>query len=185
MLGKTHITVGIAAALAVTHPETVPGVVTAMVGGAVGGWMPDVDCKDIDVDREKGLDIIIDALFIGAFIVVDALVGNGMCQYIRDNWGVVVWGSLFGLIILGLLGYLTKHRTFTHSFLGMALFCTAVYFFCRPAALAFAIGYASHLFADMFNKLGLQLFFPILKWRPCWKVCASNKKANKILFWIA
>lgn len=111
------------------------------------------------------------------------LIGKGMCQYIISNWGIPIWISFFSIIILLLIGLNTKHRTFTHSFLAIFLYSTAMYFFCRPASLPFLIGYASHIVADLFNKLGVQLFFPF-KWRPCLKLCSSNKKANKVLFWI-
>lgn len=84
MLGKTHITLGIASALIITHPATVPGVMTSMIGGAIGGWIVDVDCKDMDPDREKVYDTIIDGLFIGAMIVLDFLIGNGVCSYILN-----------------------------------------------------------------------------------------------------
>lgn len=190
MLGKTHFVLGMASALTITHPQTVPGVITAMTAGALGGWIVDVDIKNRDIERsddakqENLYDIIIDGLFIFAFIVLDFFIGKGMCQYIIDNWGVKIWGSLFGIIILLFIGLNTKHRTFTHSLLALALFSGSMYLFCQPAAIPFAIGYASHLIADLFNKLGLQIFFP-LKWRPCLKLCRSDKKANRILFWIS
>lgn len=188
MLGKTHIALGIASALLITHPLTVPGVVTTITGGALGGWIVDVDLKNRDVTkdadeaREKIYDTIIDGLFICAFLLLDFFIGKGIWKYIIDHWGLQIWGSLMGFIILLLIGLNTKHRTFTHSFIGMALFVFSMYFLCRPIVVPFAIGYASHLVADFFNKLGLQLFFP-LKWRPCLKLCGSDKKANKILFW--
>ena len=190
MLGKTHFVLGMASALAITHPQTVPGVITAMTAGAIGGWIVDVDIKNSDAElsedakRESIYDAIIDGLFIISFIVLDFFIEKGMCQYVIDNWGVPVWGSLFGIIILMLIGLNTKHRTFTHSFLAMALLSGCVYMFCRPAVIPFAIGYASHLISDFFNKLGLQLFFP-LKWRPCLKLCRSDKKVNHILFWLS
>lgn len=190
MLGKTHFVLGMASALVITHPQTVPDVITAMTAGAIGGWIVDVDIKNRDIElsdeeeRENIYDIIIDGLFILAFIILDFFIGKGMCKYVIDNWGMKIWGSLLGILILTIIGVCTKHRTFTHSFLAMALFSSLVYWFCRPAAIPFAVGYASHLIADLFNKLGLQLFFP-LKWRPCLKICASNKKANRVLFWIS
>ena len=179
-----------ASALVITHPQTVPEVIAAMTAGAMGGWIVDVDLKNRsiersdDAERENVYDVIIDGLFILAFIVLDFFIGKGMCQYIIDNLSVTVVGSLLGIIALLLIGLNTKHRTFTHSFLAMALHSGLMYLFCRPAAIPFAIGYASHLIADFFNKLGLQLFFP-LKWRPCLKICRSDKKANKVLFWIS
>lgn len=184
MLGKTHITLGIASSLIITQPKTVSGVIGAMVGGAIGGWIVDVDCKRVDADKEKGLDSIIDGLFIGAFITVDYLLGNGMCQYIQSNWGVQIWGALIGLIVLLLIGFNTKHRTFTHSLFALLIFGVTVYFFCRPIVISFVIGYASHLVADLFNKKGIQIFYPV-KWRPCLNLCLSNGAANKALFWVA
>ena len=181
---------GMASALVITRPETVPGVIAAMTGGSIGGWIVDVDIKNRDIERsedaerESAFDIIIDLLFIFAFIAVDFFIGKGMCQYVIDNWGIRIWAALLGILILLLVGLNTKHRTFTHSFLAMALFSGMIYFFCRPAAVPFLIGYASHLIADFFNKLGLQLFFP-LKWRLCLKLCRSDKKANRVLFWVS
>lgn len=191
MKGSTHFVVGMASALAITHPQTVTGVITAMTSGAIGGWIVDIDVRNREssgsdeTKRKKVYDAIIDALFILAFIVVDFFIGKGMCQYVIDNWGIVVEGALFGILITLLIGFNTTHRTFTHSFLAMAIFTALMYFFCRPAAIPFLIGYASHLVADLFNKQGPQLFFPF-KWKPCLKRCESkNRKVNDVLFWIS
>lgn len=191
MLGKTHFVLGMASALAITRPQTVPGVITAMTAGAVGGWIVDFDMRNRNNDEqseearlENVYDAVIDGLFIFAFILLDFFIGKGMCQYIIENWGVRIWGSLIGILIILIFGLYSKHRTFTHSFLALALFSGLVYLFCRPAAIPFAIGYASHLISDLFNYLGLQLFYP-LKWKPCLKVCKSDKTANHTLFWIS
>lgn len=45
MMGKTHITVGIAAAYLITHPQTAPEFIIATVGGSIGGVMADIDVK--------------------------------------------------------------------------------------------------------------------------------------------
>ncbi len=184
MLGKTHITTGIASALIITHPDSVSGVIATMIGGAIGGWIVDIDTKKMDVDREKVYDTIINSLFIGALIAIDFLIGKGMCKYIIDNWGIKIWIAFAGFLILMILGFMSSHHTFTHSFLGIALFGISLYYLCRPIALAFVIGYASHLVLDLFNKRGQQLLFPI-RWYPCFGVCAANEKPNDVLFWIA
>ena len=184
MLGKTHITTGIASALIVIRPQTVPGVIATITGGAIGGWIVDVDCKKMDADREKIYDTIIDGLFIGAFVFLDYLIGKGLCKYISDNWGPKIIGGLAGIAVLLFLGLISKHRTFTHSLLCMLLFGGAVYLFCKPAVIAFLIGYGAHLIADLFNKRGIQILFPF-KMRPCFKLCDAGGKANRILFWIA
>lgn len=189
MLGRTHFVLGMASALIVIQPQTVPEVIGAMAGGAIGGWIADVDIKNRNVERsaetkrEIVYDTIIESLFLLAFIVVDYFTGKGMCQYVIDNWGLSVWGGLLGLTTLSVVGLFTKHRTFTHSFLAMALFSGMMFLFCQPVMIPFLIGYASHLVSDFFNKQGIQLFFP-LRWKPCLRMCLSDKKANRYLFWI-
>lgn len=64
-----------------------------------------------------------------------------------------------------------RHRRFTHSLLGVAVFTVFVFvawaglsLFVTGLSPAFAIitvvGYISHLAADSFNKQGIQLFYP-------------------------
>ncbi len=184
MTGRTHITVGIASALIITQPTTVPGIMAAITGGGLGGWIVDIDCKDADVNRENVYNTIIEGLFIGAFIALDFFIGNGMCQYMSENWGFEIGGALIGLIILAIIGFNTNHRTFTHSILGLLLFAIIIWFLCRPAAIPFAVGYASHMIIDLFNKRGEQIFFPIKK-GVCFGLCYAGKTVDKILFWIA
>lgn len=87
-------------------------------------------------------------------------------------------------MVLTIVGFNTKHRLFTHSILGWFLFGIIMFFLCRPITIPFAVGYASHIIADLFNKKGEQLFFPF-KRRFCFKLCDSGGTANKVLFWIA
>ncbi len=189
MQGKTHIALGMASALIVTHPVTAPEVIIAMTGGAIGGRIVDVDRNDIKIDpdsKNKGdvYDAIISFLFISVLVVLDFFLGNGISRFIIDNWGVKIWGGLLGIFILMLVAHFTPHRTFSHSFLGMGLFYVAVRLFCQPIALSFLVGFASHLVVDLFNIRGIQLFYP-LKWTPSFKLFKSNnQKANKYMFWI-
>jgi inner membrane protein len=184
MLRKTHIAIGISSALAITHPTTVSGVVTALIGGSLGGWIVDIDCKNTDVDREDVYDAIIDVLFISAFIVLDYFVGNGMCQYISKNLGIKLLAVAICFIGLMIIGFKTTHRSFTHSLLGWFLYGMIMFILCRPIAIPFMSGYLSHIIVDLFNKKGEQLFFP-LKTRFCFRLCDSDGKENKTLFWIA
>ena len=184
MLRKTHIAIGMSSALAITHPTTVSGVATALIGGSLGGWIVDIDCKNTDVDREDVYDAIIDVLFIGTFIVLDYFVGNGMCQYISENLGIRLLAVTICFIGLMIIGFKTTHRSFTHSFLGWLLYGMIMFILCRPIAIPFMAGYLSHIIVDLFNKKGEQLFFP-LKTRFCFRLCDSDGTANKTLFWIA
>jgi inner membrane protein len=59
------------------------------------------------------------------------------------------------------------HRTFTHSFLGtggIALIALPLLAVNHVAYAMFVMGYFSHPFLDLFNKEGVQLFWPSQKW---------------------
>ena len=183
MLKKTHIASGIASALILTTPSTIPNIISGIIGGAIGGWIADIDCKIIDYDKETIYDSIINGLFILLFVLLDFIIGKGICNYILSNWGISIWISLILFLLLLVFGFKSKHRTFTHSFASLIFFTICIYFLCRPMTLTFAIGYFSHIFIDLFNKKGLQLFYP-LKWKFSLNICHSDKKANNILYMI-
>lgn len=53
MLGRTHFVLGMASALVITQPKTIPGVITAMTAGAIGGWIVDIDIKNRDTNKSE------------------------------------------------------------------------------------------------------------------------------------
>ena len=90
-----------------------------------------------------------------------------------ELWDKIPAGSLIGRIVNPV--FIGGHRHLSHSFLGMALF-TAFFSLLLKIVLpylsssliphsslliAFILGYASHLFADMFTETGVPLLFPL------------------------
>lgn len=183
MQGKTHFTVGMATALLATQPATISGILASIAAGGIGGKLPDVDLKTSDINCEEVYNSIIDLLFISTIILIDYFVGNGICQYIIDNWGPRIWAGLIGFIVLLIVSIISPHRSFTHSFIGIVLYGVAMYLFCKPIVLPFLVGYVSHIFLDLFNKKGMTLFFPF-KHRFCLNMRDSKDKASEILYWI-
>lgn len=55
-----------------------------------------------------------------------------------------------------------------------------LYLLCRPIALAYFIGFSSHLLLDLMNKRKMQLFYP-LKAKIMFGWCSSDGTANKII----
>ena len=181
MQGKTHITLGIATGILVMQPQSVPEVMIATIGGVLGGTLPDIDIKKADTDREYIYDGIVDSIAVAVLIILDALIGNGACQYVYDNWGPVVWCAMAALIVLAIIGFSTSHRSFTHSFLAIGLFGASMYFLCRPAFVPFVSGYASHILIDLLNKKGMKLLFPLKK-RFSFNLCYADQSANEVFF---
>ena len=189
MLGKTHLVLGAASALLLTLPGTVPGLITAVTAGALGGWIVDIDAKEKNKKknrtriREPVYLKVLHGLLLGGILLLDLLIGKEMSGYVADHWGLRTLAALLTLAALTAFGAHTEHRTFTHSLPGFALFCGAMYLFCRPAALPFLIGYASHILADLCNFRALQLFYPLKRYYSL-KLCPSNGRENRILGWV-
>ncbi|MBN1168673.1 metal-dependent hydrolase [Candidatus Woesebacteria bacterium] len=109
---------------------------------------------------------------VGGFVAAD--VGSllpDMDQAGNDLWDILPAGEFLGKVFRRIF---YKHRTLTHSFLGVFLIYTFFSWllfkifdpsFLDPGILltSLMIGYVSHLLADCFTKEGLPLLFPF-KW---------------------
>ncbi len=178
----THITLGIASSLILTGPDTGQDVVVALVGGALGGLIVDVDGKGRDASEGKPLDWIVGGGLIAVLLLCDLFLGDGIFDYLVNHAGLPLVGGFAFLLCLLLVGFSSRPRTFMHSLLGLGLFGFAVFWFCRPLAFPFLIGYGSHLLADLLNNRGIQLLYP-LRGKFCFHFCAPDGKENRMLFW--
>lgn len=176
MMSRTHLTVGIAAALALSPVTDLQTCLLAAAGGAIGGVIPDVDI--FNTAHKK------DALLVG-LISFGILIG-GIVYYIMNHLiigDVLGHLSIFGAFcfdVLFVIGFFSDHRHFTHSILAMLLFSLSVSMICKPLMIPFAIGFISHLALDILNKKGMHLLFPYKKGF-CLKLCYADKLANKVL----
>lgn len=187
MMGKTHISVGIASSLILCQPKTKAEFISAIIGGAVGGVMSDIDVK-IDRSNKFAEKASKDALYgeiiaavIAAFaLIADALSGFNVINRIASNWiPAVVGGVVF--VVLTVLGEISTHRDRTHSILALILFTLSVAFIDTEIGIAFFFGYLSHLLIDLLNKSPERLFYPFKK-GVCFKVCYADRLGNDLLF---
>lgn len=181
MQGRTHVAVGIAAALALAAPSEVPALAAGCCAAALGGLMPDIDSEGSVVHRVEAWT----AGIVLAVILFETLAG--------ERLGVRLPGAglerapgfglgLAALLALWVLGHHTPHRSFTHSILGGGLFAWAFRTAFPDLAGWFAVAYAAHLAADFLNRRGEALFFPLKK-RYCLHLCPSDGRANAVLLW--
>ena len=161
MMGKTHFVIGVAAALAVTRPTTPQGCVAAVVGGAMGGVLSDLDLKhrreiqDALVARLLALGLVILALLI------DFSLQDGLTEQLRRRDRLTLTAGLLLFALLCLFGMTQQHRGFLHSLAALALLSLAVWMFSPPLLRPFAAGFGSHLVIDLPNKRPLRLFWPL------------------------
>ena len=184
MLGKTHVSAGMAASLLVLQPVSIAPLACALLGGALGGWISDIDVRGANLVRGTIVSVCVAALAFASRFLAEVLPRVAVLQAIAPEMGPasVVGAALFAGVTL--FGSLTAHRTFTHSIVGCALWYVAVCLLWPQIAPAFGIGLCSHLILDLLNKASkgsMQLFFP-LKTRVCLDVCRADGFANALIW---
>lgn len=182
MMGKTHLFMGITAAAVLTRPDTVGGCLAALMGGAVGGVLSDIDVKPGKGSRDDPDARVMAGGICVLALVADYLMGSGiMAELSARGWERMYLG-LGCLALLCILGYFQPHREFTHSFLALILFGGAVGLISPTIQPAFAAGFFSHIVLDILNRRPIRLLFPIGTGF-CLKLCYADKTVNRALMY--
>lgn len=184
MMSKTHITVGIAAAMAAYCPSDYAGILVSVVGGAIGGVLCDIECKSTPHNRDALTGRIIVAGITGATILADGLLKTGIWNRIMSQENYYLITGVIVLLVTCIMGRRSEHRTFSHSLLYVALI--TVGFFCILPELALPVlaGGLSHLAIDTLNKKPVPWLYPFRKKGICFRLCYASKIGNSILMWI-
>lgn len=183
MLGKTHVAMGVATALALTMPHTVSGCLCAVAGGALGGWISDIDVREAGRAHDVWQGAVM-ATGIGiAALAADAYRGGDAYAYVVDHLGLQTACAVAALFVLCVVGARARHRGFTHSLVGLALFSCAVAALCAPIAPAFAAGFASHIALDLLNHQRVRVLYPFGKGFSL-DICRSSGAINSFLLWL-
>lgn len=178
MMGKTHLFMGITAAAVLTRPDTVGGCLAALMGGAAGGVLSDIDVKPGKGSRDAPDARVMAGGICALALAVDHLIGSGIVAELKACGRERLYLGLGLLMLLCLVGYFQPHREFTHSFLALLLFSGAVGLFSSSIQPAFAAGFLSHIMLDVLNKKSVRLLFPIGTGF-CLKLCYADKMANR------
>lgn len=184
MLGKTHVSAGMAASLLVLQPVSAAPLACTLLGGALGGWISDIDVRGAKLVRGTIVSVCVVALAFASCFLSEMLSEVEALQAMAPEMGPasVVGAALFAAITL--LGSATAHRTFTHSIVGCALWYVSACLLWPQIAPAFGVGLCSHLILDLLNKApkgSMRLFFP-LKTRVCLDVCRADGFANALVW---
>lgn len=161
MTGRTHLAVGVAAALLAAGPAAgLTGLAVAAAGGAVGAVLPDLDVRDTAHPwRERLTRAGAAALFAGA-LVFDAANGASLArEAVTHGVGPLSLGAV-GLVALACAARLSAHRSFSHSLPALVGFAAATWLVCPPLAPSVALGFATHLALDLLTYRGLRLLWP-------------------------
>lgn len=145
MTYKTHINFGILFAILLVNSlylEKYQAIVFIIIS-AFTSLLPDVDHKKSFISNKF-------YLILGIIIIM----------FLAFEYNLYI---LLFILTWFLISRFLKHRTFSHSIIGMLMFCLP--FYNTQYFIPVLIGYASHLFADMITIEGIPLFFPFCKER--------------------
>lgn len=164
------------------NPTNSKECILAIVGGAIGGVAADIDILDNDYKHDALIGQILSFGISGIVLLMDYVLKLGICQYMMGRNTILIGIGLFAYMILLISGFISKHRTFTHSVVALLLFSLAIYFICPIIALGYFAGYFSHLLLDLLNKKEIPLLYPKGK-GICFKLCYANKTANTVFMY--
>lgn len=172
MDGQTHAALGAATALVIIRPAEPKTLIATAAVGAFAGILPDIDTggKVASIIHKITLAFIWIVCF---FVCQAALTGSTVIESIDDSGMAINMLGLAILIGFSIFGDTQPHRGFTHSVLALLIASFSAYLIFKNLALAFCIGYASHLLIDMVNKKGEQLLYPMPN-RWCLNLCKAN-----------
>lgn len=161
MTGRTHLAVGVAAALLAAGPAAgLTGLAVAAAGGAVGAVLPDLDVRDTAHPWRERLTRAGAAALLAGALVADAAAGWPLVGRAAGTGLESVALGLAGLVALCCAARLSAHRSFSHSLLALAGFAAATHLVCAPLAPYVALGFATHLALDLLTYRGPRLLWP-------------------------
>lgn len=191
MQGKTHNMVGVACALSAAEiatmgnmsPETM---VLATVAGSFGGLIPDIDIKHSKARTQLYKVIVTLICTIAGLSVMETMFGVKWLSELTNHTNdtrMIAGGVL--LLCLYAYGMTTAHRSFMHSITVLTASTICVFITLPSLAPYYAIGYASHLFIDLFNHKREQLLWPSEKGNLCFGLCDADGIANYAICGVA
>lgn len=187
MMGKTHVTVGIAsagivAALALPEQSGLSVAFSTVVGGGLGGVAADIDIVDNDYKHDALIGQMLALGLTVLTLIGDKIFDTGIIEAISQHKIIATIGIVAYLILM-IIGFQSDHREYTHSILALILCSVAVGMIYFPFVPFYVAGYSSHLLIDLLNKKGIQLFYP-LKCRLCLKMCYAKGTGNSAFMYI-
>ena len=187
MMGKTHLAVGIASALVIIQPQSSSEMALAIIGGAIGGVASDIDVK-LDFKNQYAARFAWDAvgseiaalLIAFGLLCTDYVTQGEICEYILERGWLAFAGLVISLTFVIIGEWNKKHRGKTHSLFALILSSAGAALIHPYIAVSYAIGFASHIICDLFNKAEVRVFYPFDRKGLCFKLCYADKLMNQI-----
>ncbi|MBR6029267.1 MAG: metal-dependent hydrolase [Clostridia bacterium] len=181
MMGKTHLAVGVAAALLACHPSTPAGLLAATAGGAIGGMVCDIECRASLHARDRQVAWGLAAVVLAFALCADRLLQAGLLtDLLQRQAGQAIVAGL-GILALLMLGRRSGHRAFSHSLCYVLPLTACVWLILPPLALPFLAAALSHLLLDLLNHRPIHPLWPLSRKGFCLKLCRADGWVNRVM----
>ncbi len=177
MNGKTHVAIGMAAALTISAGQPLERQLGIIAAAAISSLIPDLDHPKGKLNQKI-------LLFNNKFYRTLFYLSLGsVFMYLYFSQGIKPF------LLLGITSFLigvSTHRGFTHSILGFLIstFIVAlgtVNYGLSSIYSGFIIGYVLHLIGDFFTPKGIKLFYPLNYKISSPITISTNSKLEEIL----
>jgi len=162
MLGKAHLTIGIASAITVMMPQDLPAALPVIAGAAAGSLICDIDCDGVREKTDSSGWRKVSYIIAAAALAAEYSLGSE--SSVRANMSErspYIWcAGIAGLALIFTFAGISSHRGFSHSLLALAGETLCLWLVFPAAAQPFAIAFASHLILDVMNMKKVRLFYP-------------------------
>lgn len=186
MTGKTHVTAGMALTMLITQPSTVAETVMCLGIASIGSVISDVDVSTSKSRKNFNKIMIVITISVILVALAELIFHVGIVREISNNSNILrMIIGIMSLIIICMFGKNSPHRSFMHSFLGLALMTISAYIILPEFALYMAISVSTHIFLDIFNKKKVKLFYPLKKPAISLKLCSAGGLVDSIIFRIS
>ncbi|MFL0252369.1 metal-dependent hydrolase [Clostridium neuense] len=183
MTGKTHMAIGVASAAAFlsTSNPTPQKFIIGLSLGMMGALMPDIDIKTSKISSfgRTVLAYIFVILAVAGFVVYKGNIHLNQIKFSYKPNSMIEYGAIVILSCV-IFSKLTKHRSFSHSILGLILFYVGFRLLIGEISTYFAIGFISHIAADLITNNGVELLYP-MKSKMSLKLVKSGSKLDYII----
>lgn len=159
MMSKTHIAVGLAASLAAA-PATMEGLSYALMGGAIGSLICDIDrssekpSKDVKQGWGIAFTVFFTAFMHRSYAYWQTFKTENLLSHPLN---LLLFALLIILLLIAING---EHRGFSHSLLMLAASAALIYFISKKTCLFYIIGYLTHILLDVLNRKPVRVFYP-------------------------
>ena len=184
MSGKTHLAVGIAVALALEKPDTLPELLVGTGAAALGSLISDIDVGTSNSHKTANKITFFSVLMIIAAVLLESIFQLGIFENLMSDSNLkrIVLGCLIFIVICA-IGKEQPHRAFMHSLLALVVLSACVELVFSMAMPYFALAFLSHILLDTLNLKKVRLWYPI-SGGFCLGWCKSDGIANMLFLLI-